>query len=241
MNSPNRDPLELAFSDFFNGDKQATITIHNDIGDVEEVPVSYFFRSFQEMPLLEQKALELCRGSVLDVGAGSGCHSLILKERGMDVTPLEIRPALVEMMKKQGLENAVQTDFYKYRQQTFDTLLLLMNGIGFAGNLQGVDLLLKHAQKLLKSGGQIILDSSDLMYMYEEEDGSYLIDLNREKYYGEVEYQFEYKGQMGKPFDWIFVDYYTLEQMAAESGFRSEIIYEGEHFEYLARIYNTSY
>ena len=241
MNTPNPDPLELAFSDFFNGDKQATITIHNDIGDVEEVPVSYFFRSFQEMPLLEQKALELCRGSVLDVGAGSGCHSLILKERGMDVTPLEIRPALVEMMKKQGLENAVQADFYKYRQQTFDTLLLLMNGIGFAGHLLGVDLLLKHAQKLLNPGGQIILDSSDLMYMYEEEDGSYLIDLNCEKYYGEVEYQFEYKGQKGKPFDWIFVDYYTLEQMAVENGFRSEIIYEGEHFEYLARVYNASY
>ncbi len=237
MNTPNPDPLELAFSDYFNGDKQANILIYNDIGDMENVPVSYFFRSFEEMPLLEQKALELCRGSVLDVGAGSGCHSLVLKDRGLDITSLEIRPALVEIMNKRGLNTAVQADFYNYNDKTFDTLLLLMNGIGFAGNLQGVDLLLKHAQKLLNPGGQIILDSSDLMYMYEEEDGSYLLDLNREKYYGEVEFQFEYNGQKGKPFDWVFVDYYTLEQMAIENGIRTEIIYEGEHFEYLARLY----
>ncbi len=237
MNTPNPDPLELAFFDYFNGDKQANILIYNDIGDMENVPVSYFFRSFEEMPLLEQKALELCRGSVLDVGAGSGCHSLVLKDRGLDITSLEIRPALVEIMNKRGLNTAVQADFYNYNDKTFDTLLLLMNGIGFAGNLQGVDLLLKHAQKLLNPGGQIILDSSDLMYMYEEEDGSYLLDLNREKYYGEVEFQFEYNGQKGKPFDWVFVDYYTLEQMAIENGIRTEIIYEGEHFEYLARLY----
>jgi SAM-dependent methyltransferase len=228
-----QDPLEQAFNDFFNGDKKAYVTIYNDIGDAEVVPISYFFRTFEKMPLLEQKALELCKGSVLDVGAGSGCHSLVLKARSLFVTPLEIRPALVDILKQQGLENAVQADFYRYNDDTFDTLLLLMNGIGFAGNLQGVEVLLKHARKLLKPGGQIILDSCDLMYMYEE-DGSYMIDLNREKYYGEVEYQFEYKGKKGNPFDWIFVDYYTLEQMAMENGFRSEIIFEGEHFEYLA-------
>ncbi|MCB2220005.1 MAG: methyltransferase domain-containing protein [Bacteroidetes bacterium] len=236
MNKPNPDPLEVAFTDFFNGDKKASVTIHSDIGDVEEVPVSYFFRTLKEMPLLEQKALDFCKGSVLDVGAGSGCHSLVLKERSLLVTPLEIRPALVEIMKKQGLENAVLADFYRYKNDTFDTLLLLMNGIGFAGNLKGVDLFLKHARKLLKPGGQLILDSSDLMYMFEAEDGSYLIELNRDKYYGEVEYQFEYQGIKGPSFNWIFLDYFTLEQIATENGFRSEVIYEGEHFEYLARL-----
>lgn len=229
------EPLAQAFVDYQNGNNEAEITIHSNKGDTEVVPVSYFFRSYDEMPLLEQKAIELCSGDILDVGAGSGIHSLFLQENNNNVTALEIRETLVEVMKKRGLQNVVLSDIYKYDSKKYDTLLMLMNGIGFTENFKGLEEFLNHAKSLLKDGGQIILDSSDLMYLYEEEDGSFMINLN-EDYYGEVEYQFEYNNNKGEMFKWLFVDFSNLSFYADLAGFECELIYEDDHFNYLARL-----
>lgn len=230
------NPFEQAFTDYFNGDKKATVIVHNTKGDDEIMPVQYFFRSFKEMPKLEQMALNQCNGSILDIGAGSGIHSLYLQGKGYDITALDIRPGFVEVMKKRGLENVVLSDIFQFKGSRFDTLLMMMNGIGFSINFDGLKDFLDHAKTLLNPGGQIILDSSDLLFLYEEEDGSYLIDLN-ESYYGEVEYQVEYKGILEEPFKWLFVDFSNLSQFAEEAGFRSELLFEDDHYNYLARLY----
>ncbi len=229
----NTDPLEIAFLDYFNGNEQAEIIIHSNKSDIEEVPIAYFFREFEGMPLLEQKALALCSGKILDVGAGSGSHSLFLQERGENITALEIKAGLIDIMQKRGIRQIVNSDIYKYTTLKYDTLLMLMNGIGFTGDFKGLEKFLQHAKSLLNPGGQIILDSSDLLYLYEEEDGSYLINLN-EEYYGELEYQFEYQGIKGERFKWLFIDFNSLSQFALQSGFDCEMVYEDEHFNYLA-------
>lgn len=231
----DNEPFAQAFLDYQNGNKEVEITIHSNKGDTETVPVSYFFRTYDEMPLLEQKAIELCNGDILDVGAGSGSHSLFLQNDNKNVTALEIRETLVEVMEKRGLQNVVFADIYKYDAKKYDTLLMLMNGIGFTGNFKGLELFLNHTKTLLKDGGQIILDSSDLMYLYEEEDGSFMINLN-EDYYGEVEYQFEYNNIKGDKFKWLFVDFSNLNFYADLAGFECELIYEDDHFNYLARL-----
>jgi len=233
MNKKNTDPLENAFHNFLVGSENAEIIIHSNKSEIEIVPVAYFFRNYDEMPLLEQKALALCSGNILDVGAGSGSHSLFLQQNGKSITALEIRAGLAEVMQKRGIQQVINSDIYKYKTQKYDTMLMLMNGIGFTGDFNGLQKFLQHARSLLNAGGQIILDSSDLLYLYEQEDGSFLINLN-EEYYGEIEYQFEYQGIKGEKFKWLFIDFNSLSHYAQEAGFDCEMIYEDEHFNYLA-------
>jgi hypothetical protein len=230
------NPFEQAFADYLAGDENATVIVHNTKGDDETMPVHYFFRSFKEMPELEKLALKHCSGAILDIGAGSGSHSLFLQNKGLDVTALDIRKGFADVMKKRGVKNVLHSDIFSFYGQRFDTLLMMMNGIGFTINFEGLQKFLVHAKSILNPGGQILLDSSDLLFLYEEEDGSYKIDLN-ENYYGEVEYQVEYKGILEEPFKWLFVDFSNLAYYAEEAGFRSELIYEDEHYNYLARLY----
>jgi len=230
------DPYEQACWDFHYGNEEATLIIHSNKGEDDFVPVKYFFRDFEKMPLLEQKALDLCSGKVLDIGAGTGCHSLFLQSNGLDETALEFRPGMAELMKTRGLKKVICEDIFKFHSEKFDTLLLLMNGIGLVRDLTGLSRFLTHSRNILNKGGQILLDSSDLMYMYQEDDGSVKINLN-EAYYGEVEYQFEYNGIKGEPFRWLFVDLSTLSEYADQHGFQCELVLEDENHQYLARLY----
>lgn len=221
---------------YYLGDKDATIKITSNKADDEIVPIAYFFRELDEMPQIEKVALDLCRGEILDIGAGSGCHSLELDERGFSVGLLEIRKGLVDLLSDRGIKNVYSGDIFKFADKQFDTLLLLMNGIGLVQDLNGLDKFLAHSKSLLNPGGQILLDSSDLMYLYQDDDGSIKINLN-DAYYGEVQYKFVYKNLSGKFFKWLYVDFSTLEAYAEKNKFNCELIYEDEHYNYLARLY----
>ena len=231
-----QDPFEKAFYDYLDGNINATIVVNINKGEADDIPISYFFRAYENMPELEKKALDLCYGSILDIGAGSGSHSLFLQDNGADVTALDIKKGFVDIMKKRGVKRVIQSDIFDFKGHKFDTLLMMMNGIGFAENFDGLSVFLRSAKKMLNPGGQLILDSSDLMYLYEEEDGSYAINLNME-YYGEVLYQIEYMGIKGKPFNWLYIDFDNLSLIAEQSGFKSEKVFEDDHYNYLARLY----
>lgn len=229
------DPVGTAIHEYMQGDKRAKIVVESNLTEDDEIPVAYLFRTLDEMPELEQLALEQCRGRVLDVGAGAGCHSLVLQERGVDVTALDISEGAVEAMKQRGIRQVQQGDVFKLEGQSYDTLLLLMNGIGIAGDLEGLGRFLNHARQLLKPGGQLLLESSDILYMFEDEDGSVLLDLNA-GYYGEVRYNMHYKNQQTGEFNWLFIDPAILQDYAEEHGYTFEQLYEGEHGNYLARL-----
>ena len=230
------DPFETAFYDYLNGDTSSEVLVHCNKGDDEIIPISYFFRGFSEMPELEQKALSLCSGKVLDIGAGSGSHSLYLKEQGVDITSLDIKPGFVDVMRKRGLSKVLESDIFDYKGEGYDTLLMLMNGIGFTKNFIGLIKFLEQAKEMLVSGGQLLLDSSDLLYLYKDEDGGYTIKLN-DNYYGEVEYIIEHKGIKGEPFNWLYIDFDNLAMLAEQVGFKCERLFEDDHFNYLARLY----
>jgi len=231
-----QDPFEKAFSDYFNGNHTAKIVVNINKGKADDIPISYFFRTYDDMPELEKIALNMCKGKILDIGAGSGIHSFYLQNQGKDVTALDIKQGFVDIMKKRGLKNVIHSDIFDYKGRGFDTLLMLMNGIGFTKNFDGLSVFLQQAKKLLNPGGQIILDSSDLLYLFEEEDGSYAINLN-DGYYGEVVYQVEYNDITGDPFEWLYVDFDNLSLYAEEAGFKCEKISEDDHYNYLARLY----
>lgn len=231
-NQRGDDLFGMAFRDYLEGHQDVVLTIHTDIADPDELPVEYFFRESDQLPHLEQVALEHCRGRVLDVGAGAGSHSLILQQRGLEVVSLDVSPGGVEVMKQRGLQQVVCQDFLRYSQAGFDCLLFLMNGSGLAGTLPGLKVMLQHAWQLLNPGGVVILDSTDIIYMFEDEQG-YLIPMN-EKYYGEVMYQVEYKGLRSLPFSWLFVDYDNLADLATACGFHISMAARGDNHNFLA-------
>lgn len=231
----DKDPIGAALLDYFHTGEDTPIDVKMDIADDDTLAPSYFFRSYDECPELEQTALQHACGKVLDVGAGAGSHALYLQNKGLDVVALDVSPKSVDVMRLRGVQQAELVNFYDFQQGRFDTLMFLMNGIGLVQTLNGFDTLFQHAKTLLSAGGQILLDSSDLIYMFEQEDGSYVIDLN-ETYHGEVTFDLSYKDVKGDTFNWLYVSEELLQDAAEENGFDCDIIQQGAHYDYLARL-----
>jgi SAM-dependent methyltransferase len=233
--SADKDPIGKALVDYLCTGEDTPISVKLDIADEDELLPSYFFRNYEQCPELEQVALQQARGKVLDVGAGAGSHSLYLQQQGVDVTAIDVSPNSVEVMKDRGLSKVELINFYDVSEGAFDTLLFLMNGIGLVQTLDGFDALFAHVRKLLAPNGQILLDSSDLIYMFEEEDGSYLIDMS-DNYHGEVVFDLSYKDIKAESFNWLYVSEELLIDAAKKNGFDCEIIMSGPHYDYLARL-----
>lgn len=230
------DPMGAAIRDYFRQGKSAQLKVLSSLFDDDEMPVAHLFRSYHEMPPLEQRALNEARGKVLDVGAGAGCHALALQERGLDVTAVDISPLSCETMKERGVANVECVNIFNQRfQERFDTLLLLMNGTGIAGKLSRLPQLLSRLKQLMNPGAQILIDSSDLRYVYEDEDGVLDVGLDG-AYYGEVDYQMTYQNIKGKRFDWLYADSVVLAECCRQCGLKCEILAQGNHYDYLARI-----
>lgn len=232
------DIFGLAFRDYLDGQTDENIIVNIDFGEPEVLPVSYFFRPFTMMPFYERKVLRVCTGKVLDVGAGAGSHGLYLQKKGLDVTAIDISQGGVECMKRRGMNNAVKADILKFKDGTYDTILFLMNGIGMAQTLSKLYSLLQHVSALLSSGGNIFIESTDLAYLYEEDDGSVMINLAA-KYYGETTYRLTYKGISGKPFPWLFVDFDNLCNISARAGLKCEMFYRGKTGNYIAVLHKN--
>jgi SAM-dependent methyltransferase len=232
---PNKDPMGTAILDYLNGQPTEDITVHCSAADDDVIPVEHLFRTYDTMSRLERTAVENCRGHVLDIGAGSGCHSLALYNRGFKVTSIDISPNGVKAMQQQGLPDVRLLNIYDLKGERFDTLLLMMNGIGIVGNLEGFDRFLDHARNLLNPSGTIIFDTSDIEYLFMEEDGSRYINLN-DYYYGEVTYQMEYKQVVGEPFPWLYLDYITLTDHCIDKGYDLQLLYDDERFNYLVQL-----
>ena len=232
--TPNKDPMGYAIADYFSKGKAGRLRVFSSQFDEDEIPVGQLFRTYDEMPVLEQKALELAQGKILDCGAGSGCHALALQDMGKEVEAIDISPRSVEVMQKRGIQHAYCVNLFDDNfLHRYDTILMLMNGSGIIGKLENMGAFFAKMKQLLNPGGCIYMDSSDLRYLFEDEDGSFLVDLAG-GYYGEIDFQMQYKQVKGEPFDWLYVDFQTLSYYAQENGFKAELVQEGEHYDYLA-------
>lgn len=232
--TPNKDPMGAAIADFYTKGKAAKLRVLSSQFDEDEIPVEQLFRTFDEMPPLEQEALRLASGKILDCGAGSGCHALALQDMGKEVEAIDISPRSVEVMQKRGVKQAYCVNLFDENYlQKFDTILMLMNGSGIIGKLENMGAFFTKMKQILNPGGCIYMDSSDLRYLFEDEDGSFLMDLAGD-YYGEIDYRMQYKQVRGEVFDWLYVDFQTLSLYAEANGFKAELVQEGEHYDYLA-------
>jgi SAM-dependent methyltransferase len=229
-----KDLFGQALLDYQNGRYTEDLTTSTSISDDDVLPLPYLFRSFKEMPKLEQKALKLAKGSVLDVGCGAGNHTLFLQEKGLQVKAIDISKGAIEVAKARGVLHA-ETKALLDETEPFDTVLLLMNGTGIFQELSAVSKYLTHLKTLLNTGGQILIDSSDIKYMYEDEDGGFWMDTNS-NYYGELDYFLTYQGKTEAPMKWLYLDFETLKLACETVGLRCDLVLDGEHFDYLARL-----
>lgn len=232
------DVLGQALEDYFYQRPLAKLLLHNNYGKPEKMPVEVFFRNEGEMPELETIALRQCRGKILDIGAGVGSHVLVLQEEKADVTALEVSDAATRIMKERGVKKVIQQDIMQYKAAKYDTLLLLMNGIGLVGRLGSLGEFLQYAKTLLAPDGQLIFDSSDIAYLYDDKTSllSKKALVSKEKYYGEISFQYEYRGIKGEWFNWLYVDQKTLNGVADAAGWMVEVVYEDDYDQYLARL-----
>lgn len=236
------DIFGKALRDYVDGNYTEDIIVHSSIAEDDVIPLPYLFRDFEEMPAIEQKALELCKGSILDIGSGAGSHSLWLQKKDFEVTALDISKGALEvhqertvaLSRKRDLKASINEPVLNHKH-TYDTLLLLMNGTGIFEKISSIDTYLTHLKSLINKDGQILIDGSDIAFMFEDEDGGFWMDTHRD-YYGEVTYSMSYKGLQSASFDWLYLDYNRLAWYAKKNELNCELILEGDHFEYLARL-----
>lgn len=234
MITPDKDPMGAAIADFHQHHKASKLRVFSPDFDEDEIPVALLFRSANEMPKLEQKSLQMASGRILDVGAGAGCHALALQELGKEVVAIDISPRSVETMVQRGVRDAREEDFWTVHER-YDTVLMLMNGIGIVGKVSELPRFFRHLDTILAPGGQVLLDSSDLCYLFETEDD--IIEIpDTGSYYGELEYTMKYKNVKGDAFPWLYVDFDLLASIGNANGYNVELVDEGEHYDYLARI-----
>jgi SAM-dependent methyltransferase len=236
-----KDLFGKAILDYQTNNSPEDLITETNISEEDEMSVAYLFRAYDEMPKLEQKALQLAKGRVLDVGCGAGSHSLTLQnDRNLDVTSIDISPSAIQASTLRGLKKARVQDILALENEKFDTILILMNGTGIFGTLEDTPNYLQKLKSLLQPGGQILIDSSDIIYMFdddesEDSDGGKWI--SGEGYYGELTFTVSYKNETEVAFPWLYLDYNTLQNAAFDNGLQCELILEGGHFDYLARLF----
>lgn len=231
----NQDPMGKAIAEYWKTGKADRLRVFSPMFDEDEIPLSTLFRNYQSMPAIEQAAIDMAEGKTLDVGAGAGCHALELQARGIDVTAIDISPLSVETMRLRGVRKALEQDFFTLQGAEFDTVLMMMNGIGIVGSLFQMPRLFQQLDRILAPGGQLLCDSSDIKYVFETEDGTYEYP-NADSYYGEVDFRMQYRDTVGATFPWLYIDPQTLAHVADNYGYMTEIVKRGKHFDFLARI-----
>ena len=224
--------FELALKDFFEGKKDCPkVLIHNRFGEPDEMSPDVYFRDFEEMPEVELFAMELCQGNTLDIGAGVGAHALYMQDLEKEVDALEISKVSSDIMKKRGVRNVLNSDLFHFKpKKKYDTLLMMMNGIGLAESVEGITGLLNQARTLLNPEGFIIFDSSDVAYLWDKKR------LSQSPYYGEISYQYQYGDLWGPWFQWLYIDTETMKKQCEKCGWDMLVLYEDETDHYLGRL-----
>lgn len=236
-NKANKDVFGTAIKAWHYQKDPTNIIVHSPDFDDDIIEVPYLFRDFKEMPDIEKKALENCEGRVLDIGCGAGSHALFLQnKKNLPATGIDISAGAIEIARERGLKDARIMNFFDLENEKYDTLLFLMNGTGIIGKLRNLDKFFEHSKQLLADGGKILIDSSDLRYLFDEdEDGGIWVEMDSD-YYGELEFSISYKNETSASFPWLYIDFKMLSISAAKNNFTCKLVQEGEHYDYLAEL-----
>jgi len=239
MYSTPLGPHEAALRAYFHGDTSATLNVRSDLGEDDDLPVEIFFRGPDDFFPFERHALEQCRGRVLDLGAGTGVHSLALQDRGMEVCAVEVVEGVAQIMRERGVLEVVAADFFELDPESIapaDTILMLMNGIGPAGTLDRVPALLDRLAKLIEPDGQVLLDSgsANLQPGHDRQTSDW--PPRTGDYVGEAWVRLAFRGEAGPPFRELYADFDTLAARVRGAGWTCEQIFGEGPDNFVARL-----
>ena len=236
----NQEAMSLygkALWDYYTGDKTAELIIRRDDGLETTLPVGIFFRAENELQPGEVEAINQSRSHILDIGAGSGIHTLILQSKGLSITAIDIEPNAVNIMIQRGVLDVHCADILKYQGGPFDTLLMFGHGIGMVETISGFNHFLDQAASLLRPDGQLLINSVDVRQTDDPVHLEYHKANSRAgQYIGETSIQFEYKGERGPFCRWLHIDPDTLQEVASSKNWKCEIIFQDKNGEYFARL-----
>lgn len=234
IHKAEKDPLGAMMLDYLNGRQDVFVEVDSTTLEMWTMRGETMFRSFTEMDDMEQSALQLCEGKVLDVGAGAGCHSLYLQQKDIDVDALDISPGCIQVMAQRQVKNIIHQNLFSLTEKKYTTILMLMNGLGICGTLDGCNLFLQFIKTILAAGGHVIAESTDLGSHYEDLGNSHY---SLDGYYGETEFIMKYQSIASDPFNWLYIDFKTLETLVVFNGLRCEQIVTDTGGKYLVRIF----
>lgn len=215
----------MAMLDYMTGSQDVAVIIHRDDGFA--YPPVIAARWFYEngFPILDTKALDLCRGRVLNVGAASGAHSIFLESKGLEVVSIDASPCAIEVMRRKGVRQPRLGDIHNLAADPFDTILLLC-GIGVVGTLEGLTRFFAVAREHLKNDGVIITDCTHPRADTLEASQKYCdYQVAQGRYEGERTIRFEYGGSFGPWFNWLAIAPEVLGDCARTANFSFEVIY----------------
>ena len=231
------DPFGLALVAFLEGDTSAEMIVRRDDGYETPVAASRFYRGPSDFTVIERTAIERCRGHVLDVGAGTGLHSLVLQDNQLQVTAIDTSEAAIEVMERRGVKNVRRADIFDYQGGPFDAVVMLGHGIGMVEDLPGLDRFLSQAHGLVSTEGVVLLDSLDVRISRAPVHLAYH-EANRQagRYSGETRVQVEHGGLKSAYFSWLHVDAETLGHYAQKAGWLCEFLTQDPSGNYLAAL-----
>jgi SAM-dependent methyltransferase len=234
------DTYSQALSNYHSGKGPDTFTIIRDDDFTSTVPVGMFFdtKSFSN---IETMALSSCLGKTLDIGAGVGRHSTELQRTGVDVTGIDISKTAVEIMNERGIHKTICCDIFHFSGPEFHTLLMLMNGIGIAGNPQKLDQLLTACHDLLTIDGEIFVESIDVLKSNDTTHKNYRDrNVSNSNYSGQQNLRIDYDGVLGSWFEWLHLTFVELTRHAEANQFEAELMIDEDDGRYLARLRKRS-
>jgi SAM-dependent methyltransferase len=226
MSSP--DIIGDALKSFHYHKDSTPLIVNTNYGDAEEMLPQSLYREKDAIPDYEWVMVDQARGKTLDIGAGCGSHSLLLQEKVLEVVAVEISSGAAEIARLRGVINIKNEDFKNYQHEKFDTITMVMNGIGVVGSLKGFTDSLQKFKTMLNPGGQLLFDTTDISYLGRKTTSS--------EYFGEVSFQFEYKGSKGAWFNWLYLDITTLRSVCNSHGWKMQIIYQDEEDHFVMKL-----
>ena len=186
-------------------------------------------------------ALSNCNEKILDVGAGVGRHSSELQRRGFDVTAVDVSKQAVRIMKERGIKNVIRADIMDVSDSAYNTLLMLMNGIGLVGSPERLDEFLLKSSELLTHNGIILVDSIDVFKTSDPKHIKYREkNISIHNYPGQQNLRIDYDGAIGSWFKWLHVTFNELSHHAKKNNFISELLRMEDSGQYLAKLQKCS-
>lgn len=227
------DILGSAMQSYFLRNDDTPVRVFINKNEEPEMFPSIFFRPYKNMLKYERIALKESRGKVLDLGCGAGCHALYLQGKGCDVTAVEISKKSVKVAQKRGVVNLINEDWRNLSLKNFDTVLVLMNGMGLAESPAELKMMFRKLKSFLRKSGCVLIDSTDVTYAKADWP---MLDT---EYFGKVQFELKYKGKT-QCFPWLFVDFDTAVQTAKSVKLNVEVLERARNGHFLLKLSKMS-